>query len=160
MNFFKSLLKNDKIIVAVIGGLSVLGAAWMTNNPGKNSTETNTANSYNQSGGITAGKIEIDSPAQYSETHATSRQSDGKYLTTITVTANKRTNLPRELCVRVNSDVPTSLPGLFPIYNYQKASSQVRAGNDIECIDNPSETVVATFIQTIEPKYFHVGLDY
>ena len=116
------------------------------------------ASSQYQSGGITAGQVNIDTPAQFTATSTISERSDGKYIAMVKVTANKDDNHPNYLCVIIKTDVQIGPLSKLAIQNDGIGTGSIQSGNNYACIENPSSHITAYFLLQNFPNLFDISM--
>lgn len=146
------LLMGSLIVYYVFG----IGKSVETSDPPQAGKEVNSASNSGVNIGVIAGKIEVNSPAQFSASTSFSLRDDGKYLAIINVTADKETNLPNYLCVIIKTNVKTQ-PLRPAIVNDGIPMAAINGDNNYACISDPSPNITARFLLESYPNFFDVS---
>ncbi|MES2087387.1 MAG: hypothetical protein V4467_00135 [Patescibacteria group bacterium] len=151
------------VIIAVIGwwqysGSSASSPQTQTSGTGNLTLQQNVVSSPNS----TLNQF-VDTPAVYTSTYILEKNNntDWPYKATISILANKSTNLPRILCLKINTDVdkrPESKKVIINVGETGAASVSSGYNGYDACIENPSGNLMSNFLLSQEPSKFDIKL--
>ena len=150
------------VVDSVVNQSSGVTVRTVTTPTIRNVVETYNVSSENQIGGITAGKVELNTTAEYEvKNHTVKKLDNGNYQVAVTVTANKEDNLPAYFCLKVETDSTVFYNGqsyLYPVDSNNSMATSYDGGEaNVLCIQNPSSpNIIGLYLVDRAPNVFNV----